>query len=364
MSASINLSTIRVNSIHYLRGLAAMIVVFHHSLIQVNAYLEVSPRTDLGSFGVDLFFIISGFVIWVATRRSTESVSRFLYKRLIRVVPLYWLMTCILALSFWTEPEAFRTTSLQMTHFVKSLLFVPHYNLGHPGEIWPLLIPGWTLNYEMFFYMVFGILLLFFRSRVLLMLTLIFLALVLAGFLTSPSNALLKIYTSDYLLEFWLGVVLANLYLLGKFRKDSLWMGLVIMFAAVILASLSEAYRMQVANPGIFWGFPAALLVAGALIAEESGNFVKYRILFLLGDASYAIYLTHLFTLGAVRALWGDMIKIESEPVQKWLFSVVGLLLSAAVGVVVHLLIEKPLLDALRRWRPRPWLTRAQTDIR
>ena len=129
------------DSIQALRGLAALFVVFQHIRF-----------LNFGAFGVDIFFCISGFMIMFTTEKSTKY---FLRKRLIRILPLYYLMTLVTYLSLLLFPSMFQQTRHNLSHLVKSLLFVP-FDIGG-GIIQPLVRIGWTINCEMLFYLLFFI---------------------------------------------------------------------------------------------------------------------------------------------------------------------------------------------------------------
>ena len=113
-----------------------------------------------GQAGVDIFFVISGFIMWVTTHDRPTTPLRFMTNRIVRIVPLYWLITLAVAAMAFAVPSLFRGVVLTPEHVIKSLLFIPHYYPGMPTRVWPLLLPGWTLNYEMVFYLVFAIALL------------------------------------------------------------------------------------------------------------------------------------------------------------------------------------------------------------
>ena len=104
---------------------------------------------------VDIFFVISGFIMWVTTVGRTLSPQEFLYRRLVRIVPLYWLVTAFTVLVMVVAPQAMQSSRFDLAHVVASFAFWPAL---HPvtGHYAPVLIPGWTLNYEMFFYVVFA----------------------------------------------------------------------------------------------------------------------------------------------------------------------------------------------------------------
>ncbi len=133
----------RFSSIQTLRALAALSVLFYH---------ESSTKFTVGAVGVDIFFVISGFIMGTIGYRETP--LDFMMKRIIRIVPLYWLVTaavCLVSLI----PGVFHQFSCDLPSLLQSLFFIPYVNQA--GHIEPLMVPGWTLNYEMFFYAVFAV---------------------------------------------------------------------------------------------------------------------------------------------------------------------------------------------------------------
>jgi exopolysaccharide production protein ExoZ len=140
----------KLGTIQHLRAIAALGVVFYHASSQVNG--GHSDYVRMGAAGVDLFFVISGFIMWVTAIARDEPPGRFALKRLIRIVPLYWLITTAVLLLVLAKPDLMRSASLNLTHIASSYGFIawPHPRSAH--RFWPLVIPGWTLNYEMLFY--------------------------------------------------------------------------------------------------------------------------------------------------------------------------------------------------------------------
>jgi peptidoglycan/LPS O-acetylase OafA/YrhL len=126
-------------SIQLLRAIAALSVVYVHCTT-AGDYNFFST----GTFGVDIFFIISGFIIAYMVSKTTED---FLIKRIIRIVPLYFLATVAMALTVMFFPNHIRSTTISVSGFMKSILFIP----GPENRGQPILGQGWTLNYEMFF---------------------------------------------------------------------------------------------------------------------------------------------------------------------------------------------------------------------
>src|SRR3954469_8632250 len=121
-------------SIQYLRGVAALFVVLYHSRMQIHEYASVldSGFWEFGSAGVDIFFVISGFVMWVSTHSREMTSFSFIKNRIIRIVPLYWLVTLVIYLSALVFSDFFRTVQPAFDHLIKSLLFIPHFNPGAP----------------------------------------------------------------------------------------------------------------------------------------------------------------------------------------------------------------------------------------
>jgi peptidoglycan/LPS O-acetylase OafA/YrhL len=133
-------TTSTLQSIQLLRGIAALSVVYVHVLATPN----------FGLFGVDIFFVISGFVMALVTTKNTNPTSFFLH-RLIRIVPLYWILTTCLVAVIVIAPNLLGSTTLNFANFLKSLFFIPYFKESH--LIQPFLFVGWTLNYEMLFYL-------------------------------------------------------------------------------------------------------------------------------------------------------------------------------------------------------------------
>jgi exopolysaccharide production protein ExoZ len=322
-----------------LRAIAALMVVFYHARMP---HFPLWNGHEFGTLGVDLFFVISGFVIYWVTRRET-SFRRYLLRRFVRVVPLYWILTFLMAAAVLLAPQMFKQTVFDLSHFLKSLAFVPAFNPSRPDEVTPLLTPGWTLNYEIFFYLTFGFV--FFscanpRWRVPLFTTAL-LTLVIAGRILAPADPAGLTYTSPKLLEFlagiWIGVWL-NSGAQGPGRFGS-W------------AFLAAGWLCLLIEP-LLWGWGALLgagmVVLGAVWLERAWR-VRSRAMEFLGDASYSIYLTHVLALGALRIAWLRVPALNGMPYEPIAFMAVGIVLSACVGSIAYLLLERPAVNYLNR---------------
>jgi exopolysaccharide production protein ExoZ len=323
-----------LQSIQYLRGFAALIVTARHS--------EWVPRL-WGDQGVDIFFIISGFIMMHVMRRESEPLT-FLRARIERVVPLYWLVTLYGA---WRLGSA-----VDWHHVLLSLAFVPH--VDPDGLFFPLVRQGWSLLPEMFFYTLFAASLLLPKRYVLVALTSVLGALAVIGLATGlyEVSPVASVYLSPQHLEF-----LAGAWLHRAWEQKREWFRPAYGVAAIIacLAIFASIIHHVPGPERVFiWGIPSLLLVGGMLALEKS--LPRMNLLLLLGNASYSIYLTHSFSLRYFMALF------RPEPgwtgIANMVVSVaaLGAVLAgvALVGILVHFGVERPVAQALKRLGRRP----------
>lgn len=311
-----------LHSIQMLRAVAAMLVVLFH--------LKLSGK---GYTGVDLFFVISGFIM--GTVGTSDRPATFLLKRVIRIVPLYWLVTlamCGLSL----VPGLMRNFEFTLADLLRSLLFVPYRS--ETGDIWPLVVPGWTLNFEMFFYALFALALITTRPR--LGTSVMIASLVLLGALIRGSDAVYLTYTSPLILEFAAGLAIASI----RTRIPG-WMAALMLVVGTLLflMMLLSAQPISEGFERVFVvGLPATLIVAGCVFAERSGLWRPWRPVEYVGDISYSLYLTHGLVLSLIARLMPA----------GWIEAAVGIALSLLVAAATHHLFERPSTRWLNaRWR-------------
>lgn len=328
-------------NVQYLRAIAALMVVFQHS----QSVHRPAGVGVFGGLGVDLFFAISGFVIFATTLRDF-SLREYLMKRCIRIIPIYWALTFVMAALILATPGLFSGTIFTFDHFIRSLLFIPTYTPSRVNEITPLLPPGWTLNYEMFFYASFGLLLVLFRNRLLLLvaLTVLFGSLVVAGSFLKNDAAIAVTYTSSRLFEFLAGVFAA--YLLLYWPR--------LPMRPVVAWTLMAGGWALLVHVGFFEGSVASLIagifavVFAAAALDRAGTGGSYPFFKLLGDASYSIYLIHIFVLGALKQVLLRFAAASDSLIQTVMFISAAIVLSACAGVLMYLYFEVPVLGFLR----------------
>lgn len=225
----------RVLSIQYLRGMAALMVVAYHASNRVAQNFSENTQQifQLGHAGVDIFFVISGFIIWTIGRNAPADPASFMLRRVIRLAPLYWMATGTWVVLLWVSGAQW--ISLDAGHLLRSLFFIPHWSPTFPDTFWPVLVPGWTLLFEMFFYAVFSCVLVFDPRRRFAALVSMLFVLVATGFFFEPEWMPAVAYTSPLLLEFVGGVFIAELW---RHRSGNAALGVALAMSGVLLLFL------------------------------------------------------------------------------------------------------------------------------
>ncbi len=283
--------------------------------------------------GVDLFFVISGFVMvwssWGAFGRS-GAVAPFVWRRLTRIVPLYWLLSAATVVVALAAPGAVSDGLRDGWGYVAaSLGFIPWRRLD--GSVQPVLRLGWTLEYEMLFYAILACALPLRRAAGLAAVLLAIAALALAGQVLHPATVALGFWTDPIILEFALGVLVA---VGARFGWRAGWPGLAGLAAALAAAALLGG-DMRVLVRGV----PSALLVFCALSWRRVPGW-----LVVLGDASYALYLVHPFPMRALRVILVH-VKLPAGLVIP-LYMTITMMVCAVLAVALHWIVERPIL----RW--------------
>ena len=277
--------------VQYLRALAALAVFQFHLSATVNGHTPSGnvPVEKIGAAGVDLFFVISGFIMASVVWNRPITFSGFMLNRIVRIVPLYWAATFVVFGIALFAPTLLGSTTADPMQLLHSLFFIPNgMNASSPV---PTLIVGWTLNYEVFFYCLIAIFASLINDRKLILTSLVMCCLVAAGFMFQPENEYAQFYLNPIILEFPLGILVFHCWRLTKETEINFFYGLLFWIGFVLIAahSINSQHGFRVLQ----WGVPSALLLYGALrwVTLESEP------LKLLGDWSYSIYLLHLFLI-------------------------------------------------------------------
>lgn len=343
----------QIASIQFLRGVAALSIVVLHALndvdrIAARAGDSVATSAAFLGAGVDLFFVISGFVMVVASRRlfaQPQARRLFLGRRIARIAPIYWAVTSAFLLVLAARPEAVNSQAPTLVEIAKSYLFIPYYKEAD-GWMQPVYSLGWTLNYEMFFYLLFAVALILPAARAVASLSAFMLGLVCLGLWLKPAPGALAFWTHPILLEFvagmWIGLAHARGLRIGPLLAGTL---LAAAFA-ILIATRSNILLAYGIQRLLCWGAPAALIVAAAAllpmprldIAPATEPFAR------IGDASYSLYLCHPFVLRGLAMVW-EKLGLAFGP---WAYAPAATLLATLAALVIHALFEKPVTERMQ----------------
>lgn len=339
-----NIKNEPILSIQYLRAFAALSIVFHHAREQFPGFQAIFP-SEIGSAGVDIFFVISGFIMVFITETGDHNGPKFMWNRIIRVVPLYWFYSIITVLLYAVASGLFRGNAVTFDHVILSLLFIPHLN---PGDLSlsPLIKIGWTLNYEMFFYAIFAIAMsINYPRRVLITYVFLLLLVTIDSANLIPLPPELKFYCRDIVLEFAAGMLLCYAYRAGKLKGNIL--------IGVILFSLGVSALIINASPdlgtfrAIKLGIPAIAIVAGLLAVEKS--LPRLRLPLFIAEISYSIYLSHIMVIAILRYLYPRLGIPTAGLVSTLTFVLISLTMGIICGMISYFVVEKPLLNLCRQ---------------
>jgi exopolysaccharide production protein ExoZ len=275
-------------SIQILRAIAACAVMFAHAwpTLRVFGAQDSIPNFILGASGVDLFFVISGFIMVYSSEPlfgCRDAPRRFLGRRLLRIVPLYWIMTTLVLFGHHFKIP----TNSSAAHVIGSYFFVPIATPGGTAE--PLLGVGWTLNYEMFFYVIFAAFVALPRRAAVPLLTIVLIGISYMPGATTPP---LSVWSSSFLYEFIFGAWIAMAMREG-FRLP-LWFAIPLAIGGLILMIVTDRYAFGLFSRVGGWGGGAACIVAAFALADANQPIPNLlRPMVMLGSASYALYLVH-----------------------------------------------------------------------
>jgi peptidoglycan/LPS O-acetylase OafA/YrhL len=331
----------RINNIQILRGFAAVLVLYFHSnFIGFGKY-------PTGGFGVDIFFVISGYIMAMICEVSP---SKFFLRRVIRIVPPYWAFTLLVFGIAAARPQLVGATNTSVVDLVMSLFFIP-FRKGS-NLIQPTLVVGWTLNYEMYFYSAIALALLVSKKWAPVLAS----AAVVVVFgtlrLFAAKTTAGQFYGADISLEFVLGV--GTYYVATRTKLETLTQakGPLVCLAIGALGYLLwfDAYRppaMQGTPHVLLFGIASALLMVSVASLSRVGLDLENRPLILLGDASYVLYLSHAFVFLAITRVLAPKWHWLSEG--SFPMMAVGIVASVAFAVLLHRYGERPALAFFNR---------------
>lgn len=327
-----------IENIQALRGLAALLVLLSHvSLYESRTnFNPILPNNlfELGGAGVDLFFVISGYVMMLISGFGSSGVvhaRNFFVRRAVRIYPLYWFFTLVVILIVSVQPQLInREGGISQLCYWKSFFLIPDVEKA------PLVGQGWTLIHEMYFYIAFSVVVIFKNKNRYYFIGLWFFLLILFNSVfESPNTPAFKIITNQLTFEFLFGCLVAILQ-----KMNIISWGKTAFVSGIAFLCINPEHMD--ADRVLWFGLPSALIVYGAVAMEKKQQLILPLWLRKTGDISYSLYLSHIFVLSVCLKIWKSM---ESEYFIDNIIAIVAMFFfSWITGFLVYQYFEYPVL--------------------
>ena len=345
----------RLNWLQSLRGISVVAVMLHHLTSANDAYFKNNGSVNFlyfGHCGVDIFFVISGFIMYHLYHRDwsrPEQFTSFIIRRFTRIYPIYWIITtAVLALALLL-PGALKEYKLNPFYLIESYSLLPlGYSIGNP------VIPAaWTLFHEMKFYIVFSGCILFQRSAIVLWIAgWIALTVLQTLWLLRPESLHqgVNFVFSPYNFEFLLGCIIA--WYVSK-KKPRLIVGILSGVSGVVVISAiayfdNQRFLENTLAHILLYSIPSTLFVLAVAVMDTSSRFNSYtnRPIILLGDSSYSLYLIH-YPVYAICSIVTIRLGLSSH-LPMWMIFLLMISISTVISLFFHARIERPLINILK----------------
>ncbi len=352
MFSNLTPSKNKLNLLQTFRGLAALLVVLHHAS---GAAINIFHQEYLlnffifGNSGVDFFFVLSGFLIFyihASDIGNRNKFTLFIKKRFIRIYPIYWLVTIIVLPIYFIAPSFGQGYERDISVVIKSLLLYPQ------TTNMPIVAVGWSLTYEVFFYLMFSLLIIL-KPKLSLPIIASWIVGILISFtynlvFNQNQNAAFFNIFSGYNLEFILGCLAALFIYKFKSRIKINYLKVFLGLSSVLfILGNFVPYGLTQESHVLIYGIPSVLIIISSTLIEIKNPLKIYTIFLYLGDASYSIYLTHYACLSALIKA-AIVIKLNAFIALNFLLTII-IVITIILGCIFHSYIEKPLLTYLRQ---------------
>lgn len=359
-----------VYNIQVARCIGMFVVLLYHGEDLLSRFYDTTPGMPTFLHGaIDMFFIASGFIMFHTTRHGDRTPYQFLADRFIRVYPIYWITTTIFFVLYLIGMNPAFVSQINFNDYLHSMALIP--DIRADGNRAMIVEQAWTLIFEMYFYVLFGLsLFLGSQLRSLIALTAIFgigpVILHYTDTLPLPLEYVLRPIT----LEFVAGGVLAMLYRQNISIPKRVWViggwamligGLLIMnvFSIRYVWAVWTDFLIRI----VTFGIPAAMVVAGLLMLEKGEARWMNKPMLFLGAASYTTYIFHMFglqyTMTALNALWPGDSTFQILTIY-WVSVAVSFSSSAAMYAWLEIPMTKALKAGFRKLHPNMYAARAK----
>lgn len=332
-------------SVQILRAVAAGAVVLTHA----QTWLSLKTGSPdalpvlhfLGSFAVDLFFVISGFIMVYTSEPlfgRPEGPKNFFMHRLVRIVPFYWIVTAAYVAMSLAFPQFGRSYGLDF--IAASFLFIPMHNAD--GDVMPIVGHGWTLNYEMQFYALFALAVLAPRRIAVASVSVALAAMVVIGQHVAPTSTVLAFWTGPVIMQFVYGMLIGLVYREGLRLPKLLAVALILAGCALMFGVRASSVEV----PPLVTTLSVILIMSGATFGDFALKGPVWGAFAIIGDASYSMYLLHSAPIRAALALsHRTSLDFASAP---WLYVGFSLVGAIVLGIAAYYACERPLTRYFR----------------
>lgn len=316
----------KINSIQILRGVAALLVVLYHILMTEDKFSGSNKLLpdffEIGKTGVDLFFVISGFILSVITYDTWGEGNslKFILKRFSRIYPTYWFYLLIALSVYFVQPGLVYSSQHTEFNFLTSLFLIPNRKP-------PLILAAWTLVYEVYFYVLFSLVISFTKKYVLTMFSIwLFLLIGINLFVTVDKNDyLLYFIAHPFQIEFILGVFCAVLYKSDKIRIPNILYGMLCLISLSLIPFFYYTVYKQILFQSIIFGLLYSTIVFTLVSIERTSKRNYPKVLITIGDSSYSMYLSNMMILNALGRIWNITLNQSSTLLDNWVFLFISL---------------------------------------
>ena len=331
---------IKLRNVQALRAYGALAVAFYHT------NFTVAHGHFIGSYGVAIFFVISGFIMAMICDTSPE---HFLARRVARIVSLYWLLTFFIFIIGMLAPRLMGSTVVDALSLLKSLFFIPYTT---NGTYFPILFLGWSLNYEMYFYILIAAAQLIHKPSAALVAS-GFLAIVFVVIRLSGAGGSLMFYAQPIVFEFVLGVVCYYVFRVVPAQRAfaARWV-LVLTASAAALAMIAASLTTAGLTVLSLVGLASTVLVLSAVLLDKAGISFRWPFLILLGDASYVLYLIHPYCIEALNKILAHRYPILAT--NTLVGMPIALLVTVIASIWMYRFIDAPLHEFFRNLLSKP----------
>ncbi len=334
----------KIELIQMYRGMAATLVVLLHVSMGIYSYSSnhfevMSYAFRAGWSGVDFFFCLSGFIIYFVHYRDfgcQKSVKKFILARIVRVYPLVWIATSIFLGAYFLFRGMYHGEPKTLTNIISS------YTLFPLPDNAPIIVTSWSLSYEMFFYLIFG-LCLYFKPSIFRCVCLFWFVVIIIGVLVPTNIFAINFINNVRNIEFLFGVIAAIIIVESNISRPLILLSLGV--TGFILSYYMATIHLIQEDGGtsvICFGVSFALVIIGSVALEQQKILNVPRVFILVGEASYAIYLFHIMFLSLII----KRLLINLAPSN--MLGIVLTLFLIIVGIFVHVFIELPMTKFIK----------------